>query len=226
MRLRSPAPPNLSVMGELPDLQEARRRLGLALEVFRHDRWVLGYLRGGWLQPIAASEVSRRFMQSRPLMPLSRRALYEKRPVVVNSVIENPNPSNGYDWELDWPAILYAPVGEEGHRPIGLLIIGCRRDHWYSEEDVTYAITLGITLAPLVAALRGPLGRLNESEGEVAQLLSYGLSAQEIARAIRVDDHASRELVESVTRKLQRVETDELALPLDEIRPRRRSLRL
>src|ERR1700694_188894 len=195
-------------MGQLPDLQEARRRLGLALQVFCHDRWVLGYLRAGWLQPIAASEISRRFMQSRPLMPLSRRALFDKRPVVVNSLIENPNPSNGYDWELDWPALLYAPVGEAGQRPIGLLIIGCRRDHWYTEEDVTYAISLGTTLAPLVAALRGPLGRLNESEGEVAQLLSYGLSTSEIAHAIKIDDRTTRELVESVARKLRAVEAD------------------
>ena len=221
MRLRSPAPPNLSVMGQLPDLQEARRRLGLALEGFCHDRWVLGYLRGGWLQPIAASEVSRRFMQSRPLMPLSRRALYEKRPVVVNSVIENPNPSNGYDWELDWPAILYAPVGEEGHRPIGLLIIGCRRDHWYSEEDVLYARSLGSTLAPMVAALRGPLSRLNEIESEVAQLLSYGLSEPEIARAIRFDDRRTRALVDGVTRKLKLVSTDDMELAMVE-RPVRR----
>ena len=213
-------------MGQLPQFQQARRRLGLALDGLCHDRWVLGYLRAGWLQPIAASEVSRRFLQGRPLMPLARRALYEKRPAIMNALVDNPSPSIGYDWELDWPALLYAPVGEAGARPIGLLIVGCRRDHWYSEEDVTYAISLGSTLAPLVAALRGPLGRLNESEGEVAQLLSYGLSSQEIARAIRVDEHASRELVESVTRKLQRVETDELAPPLDELRPRRRSLRL
>src|SRR6202165_2263012 len=213
-------------MGQLPDLQEARRRLGLALQVFGPYRWVLGYLRAGWLQPIAASEISRRFMQSRPLMPLSRRALFDKRPVVVNSLIENPNPSNGYDWELDWPALLYALVGEAGERPIGLLIIGCRRDHWYSEEDVHYAASLRVTLAPLAAGLRGPLGRLNESEGEVAQLLSYGLSAPEIARAIRVDAHASRALADSVTRKLQRVDAGELALPLEEMRPRRRSFRL
>ena len=188
--------------------------MGLALEVFCHDRWVLGYLRGGWLQPIAASEVSRRFMQSRPLMPLSRRALYEKRPVVVNSVIENPNTSNGYDWELDWPAILYAPVGEEGQRPIGLLIIGCRRDHWYSEEDVLYAGSLGSTLAPMVAALRGPLSRLNEIESEVAQLLSYGLSEPEIARAIRFDDHRTRALVDGVIRKLKLVTTDDMELAM------------
>ena len=213
-------------MGQLPDLQEARRRLGLALEVFCHDRWVLGYLRGGWLQPIAASEVSRRLTQNRPLMPLSRRALYEKRPVVVNSVIENPNPTNGYDWELDWPAILYAPVGEPHQRPIGLLILGCRHDHWYSEEDVHYAGSLGVVLAPLVAALRGPLGRLNEIESEVAQLLSYGLSEQEIARAIRFDEHRTRALVEGVTRILRGVSTEEMALSLVERPVRRRELRL
>jgi len=213
-------------MGQLPQLQQARRRLGLALETLCHDRWVLGYLRAGWLQPIAASEVSRRFLQGRPLMPLARRALYEQRPTIMNALVESPNPSMGYDWELDWPALLYAPVGEPGERPIGLLVLGCRRDHWYSEEDVTYAIELGAKLAPLVAALRGPLGRLNESEGEVAQLLSYGLSAAEIARAMRVDDQASRELVDSVTRKLQRVDARDLALPLAETRPRRRSFRL
>jgi DNA-binding CsgD family transcriptional regulator len=213
-------------MGQLPDLQEARRRLGLALEVFCHDRWVLGYLRGGWLQPIAASEISRRFMQSRPLMPLSRRALFEKRPVVVNSVIENPNPSNGYDWELDWPAILYAPVGEPGERPIGLLILGCRRDHWYSEEDVHYAGSLGTTLAPMVAALRGPLARLNEIESEVAQLLSYGLSESEIARAIRFDEHRTGALVDGVTRKLKLVTTDDMSLSLVDRPARRREFRL
>jgi DNA-binding CsgD family transcriptional regulator len=213
-------------MGQLPDLQEARRRLGLALEVFCHDRWVLGYLRGGWLQPIAASEISRRFTQGRPLMPLSRRALFEKRPVVVNSVIENPNPTNGYDWELDWPAILYAPVGEANQRPIGLLILGCRRDHWYSEEDVHYAASLGVALAPMVAALRGPLSRLNEIEGEVAQLLSSGLSEQEISRAIRFDDHRTRALVDGVARKLRTISTDEMALSLVERPARRRELRL
>lgn len=213
-------------MGQLPQLQQARRRLGLALEGLCHDRWVLGYLRAGWLQPIAASEVSRRFLQGRPLMPLARRALYEQRPATMNALVENPNPSMGYDWELDWPALLYAPVGEPGERPIGLLVLGCRRDHWYSEEDVTYAIELGAKLAPMVAALRGPLGRLNESEGEVAQLLSYGLSAAEIARAMRVDDHASRELVDSVTRKLQRVDAQNLGFPLAEMGPRRRSFRL
>jgi DNA-binding CsgD family transcriptional regulator len=211
-------------MGQLPDLQEARRRLGLALKPMIHDRWVLGYVRGGWLRPIAASEVSRRFLQSRPLMPLSRKALYEKRPVVLNSVYENPDPSNGYDWELDWPALLYTPVGEIGQRPIGLLTIGCRRDHWYTEEDVAYAYTLGYSLAPLVGALRGPLSKLNESEGEVAQLLSYGLSMQEIARAIHADEHHARSLIESVTKKFDSVTDKDLMFPI--VQWKRREFRL
>jgi DNA-binding CsgD family transcriptional regulator len=213
-------------MGQLPEFQQARTRLGLALDLLCHDRWVLGFLRGGWLQPIAASEVSRRFLQSRPLMPLARRALYEKQPMVVNSVIEVAKPSNGYDWELDWPALLYAPVGEPGQRPIGLLVLGCRRDHWYSDEDVIYAGSLGMTLAPMVAALRGPLGRLNETEGEIAQLLSYGLSTQEIARAIQVNEQTAQALVDGVTRCLRSFSAGELLLPLGDLRQRRRALRL
>src|SRR5438309_2241122 len=151
-------------MGQLLDLQEARRRLGLALEVLCHDRWVVGYLRGGSLQPIAASEISRRLLQSRPLLPLSRRALFEQRPVVVNSVFPYTNPTSKFDWELDWPAIMYAPVGEAQQRPIGLLVLGCRRDYWYSDDDVQYAAGIGVALAPLVASLRGPLGRMTEAE--------------------------------------------------------------
>jgi DNA-binding CsgD family transcriptional regulator len=211
-------------MGQLPDLQEARRRLGLALKPVSHDRWVLGYLRGGWLQPIAASEVSRRFLQGRPLMPLGRKALYEKKPLILNSLYEKPEPSNGYDWELDWPALLYAPVGEIGQRPIGLLTIGCRHDHWYTEEDVAYAHTLGYSLASLVAAMRGPLSKLNESEGEVAQLLSYGLSAPEIARAINTDDRHARALIDGVAKKFQSVTTADLMFPI--VHWKRREFRL
>jgi DNA-binding CsgD family transcriptional regulator len=203
-------------MGQIPDLQQARRRLGLALSALTHDRWVLGFLRGGCLQPIAASEISRRALQSRPLMPLSRKALYEKRPVVINSVFENREnhqSTNEYDWELDWPAILYAPVGEIGQRPIGLLVVGCRRDHWYTEDDIAYALTLGFSLGPVVAKLRSPLSKLNESELEVAHLLSHGFSVAEIARAIHSDERRARSLVDGVTRKFQSVSAEDLRFP-------------
>ncbi|HEV3405201.1 MAG TPA: GAF domain-containing protein, partial [Candidatus Dormibacteraeota bacterium] len=175
-------------MGQLPDLQQARRRLGLALSALAHDRWVVGYLRGGSLRPIAASEISRRLLQGQQLRPLSRRALFEQKPVVVNTVIEAEGGRNEYDWELDWPCIMYTPIGESDQRPIGLLIVGCRRDHWYSDEDVVYAQALGRSLAPMVAALRGPLGRLNEDETAVAHLLGHGFSSDEIARAMGADE--------------------------------------
>lgn len=193
-------------MGQLPDLQKARRRLGLALNAICHDRWVLGYLRGGWLQPIAASEVSRRLLQSRPLLPLARKALFEMKPLVVNTLSERTEVTDRYEWELDWPAILYAPIAEIGQRPLGLLVVGCRRDHWYTDDDVAYSHTLGYALAPMVSALRSPLSRLSENEVEVAQLLSDGLSTQEIARAINTSERRTRAIVDNVTRKLESVD--------------------
>lgn len=162
------------------------------------------------MQPIAASEVSRRLLETRPLMPLSRRALFERKPAVVNSVVDVPASGNEYDWELDWPAILYAPVGELGKRPIGLLIVGCRVDHWYTEQDVAFAYTLGLALAPIVSALRGPLSRLNESETAAAHLLSHGFSSDEIARAMEIEEAHARRLVDSVTRKLRSVSDNDL----------------
>jgi DNA-binding CsgD family transcriptional regulator len=205
-------------MGQLPDLPEARRRLELALESLYHDRWVLGFLRGGCLQPIVSSEITRRFMQRHPLMPLSRKALYERRPMVVNALVGDGGSGNDYDWELDWPALLYAPVVGIGQRPVGLLILGSRDDHWYTEEDVAYAHTLGVTLAPMVAALRRPMSRLNEKELVVAQLLSHGFSHQEIARAMNADERTAKSLAEKVTRRLEVVQPEELALPPIKVR--------
>ena len=199
-------------MGQLPDLQEARRRLGLALNALCHDRWVIGYLRGGWLQPIVASEVSRRLLQSRPLLPLARKALFEMKPLVVNTLSDRTDEGDRYEWELDWPAILYAPIAEIGRRPLGLLVVGCRSDHWYTDDDVAYSHTLGYALAPMVAALRWPLSRLSQSEVEVAQLLSNGMSTQEIARAIKTNERQARALVDSVSRKLQSVDARTLMI--------------
>jgi DNA-binding CsgD family transcriptional regulator len=174
---------------------------------------VVGYLRAGCLQPIAASEISRRFLAGQELRPLSRRALYEQKPLTINSVSDADNGSAEYDWELDWPAILYAPIGEPGRRPIGLLIVGCRRDHWYSDEDVAYAQALGRSLAPMVAALRGPLGRLSEGETAVAHLLGHGFSSEEIARAMGTDERRAGALVDRVTKKLQTVSSRDLSFP-------------
>jgi DNA-binding CsgD family transcriptional regulator len=165
------------------------------------------------MQPIASSEIARHLLERRYLMPLSRRALYERKPVIVNSVLARDDSATDEDWELDWPTILYAPVGEIDQRPIGLLVVGCRRDHWYAEEDVAQSYTLGISLAPMVAALRGPLSRLNESETMVAQLLGHGFSPSEMARAMTIAEPRARMLVDSVMRKLRSVTDDDLRFP-------------
>jgi DNA-binding CsgD family transcriptional regulator len=65
----------------------------------------------------------------------------------------------------------------------------------------------------MVAALRGPLGRLSEDETAVAHLLGHGFSSDEIARAMGADEHRARTLVDSVTRKLQTVRSQDLAFP-------------
>ncbi len=143
----------------------------------------------------------------------------------MNSVIENPNPSNAYDWELDWPAVLYAPVGEVARRPVGLLTVGCRRDHWYTDADVHYAGSLGVALAPMVEALRRPLSRLNEIESEIAQLLSYGLSEPEIARAIKVPERLARVLADGVVRKLHIVSL-EVPLSFPDVPARRQEVQM
>lgn len=200
-------------MGQLPDLQQARRRLGLALGALTNDRWVVGYLRGGCLRPIAASEISRRFLRGQELQPLSRRALFEQRPMVINTMVDADDVARESDWELDWPALMYAPIGEPNRRPVGLLIVGCRRDHWYSDQDVAYAEALGRSLAPMVTALRGPLGRLTEDETAVAHLLGHGFSSEEIGRAMGIHERQARAHVERVTRKLQTVSNQDLAFP-------------
>lgn len=200
-------------MGQTSDLQDTRRRLGLALNAIRHDRWLLGYLQGGCMQPIATSEISRRLLEGRALMPLARRALYERRPIVVNSVMDVDDASAEYDWELDWPAILYAPVGDLGHRPIGLLVVACRGEHWYTETDIAYAHTLGVSLAPMVSALRTRLSRLTAREMLAAQLLSHGFSSPEISRAIGIDEANARMLVDRVSRKLRSLTENDLRFP-------------
>jgi DNA-binding CsgD family transcriptional regulator len=108
----------------------------------------------------------------------------------------------GEDWELAWPALLYAPVGMPGSRPVGLLILGSRKDYWYAQEEIDYVASLGVTLTSMALSVGGPLDRLRGSERRAAQLLSQGLSAAEIAAALHTDRTAARRLVARVLRKL------------------------
>jgi len=106
------------------------------------------------------------------------------------------------DWELDWPALLYAPVGMPARRPIGLLVMGSRAEHWYQQQEVDYAAALGVTLTGLVLALGGPLTRLSDRERQTAHLIAQGLSLPETSVALRLGLDEARDLVDGVLRKL------------------------
>src|SRR5581483_3054085 len=147
------------------DLDKTKTHLALALEVVHHDRWLLGGLRDGRLRVIA---------QSPPLAPgadqnggvqpiyqelsqLARRCLYERHPLAVTSMIENPIPD--HDWEAGWPALIYAPVGLPKNRPVGIIILGSRTEHWYTQDEIDYVAAIGVTLTAVVSCVTGPLGR-------------------------------------------------------------------
>ena len=61
---------------------------------------------------------------------------------------------------------------------------------------------LGTALAPIISSLRGPLGRMTEAEGQVVQLMSCGMSHEEIAHAIKAGLVETDALISSVKRKL------------------------
>jgi DNA-binding CsgD family transcriptional regulator len=191
-------------MALLLDLDEARQRLVMALELVRHDRFLLGGLRDGRLKVIADSNVpsplpTRRVMD---LSPLARRSLYERTTLAISSLIEDDALSGLDDWEMDWPTLVYAPVGLPQTRPVGLLIVGSRKRHWYDQEDVGYITSLAVTMTACVSAITGPLGRLRPRERQVAQLLGEGLSATEIAEGLKIDHKQAELAIASVLRKL------------------------
>jgi DNA-binding CsgD family transcriptional regulator len=189
-------------MANLIDLEKTRKHFALALEAVRHDRWVFGGMRDGRLRVIGDSETDREapvqaiFME---LSHLSRRCLFERHPIAVSAVVD----AIGYDdWERDWPALIYAPIGLPKTRPVGILIVGASKEHWYTQEEIDYVAALGVTLTAAVNSVTGPLGRLTMEERHAAQLIAEGLSDPEIAQALAVDSQRARSLADSVLRKL------------------------
>lgn len=181
-------------------------RLQHAMALLRQDRWLLGALREGKLKVLADSspELHRPYRRTRVLTHLARRCLHERRPLTVSSLGgTRAEPKERHaDWELDWPALLYAPVGMPGQRPVGLLIVGARDDHWYQQHEIDYAAALGVTLSGLVLALSGPLTRLDDRELEAARLIAQGFSLAETSIAIGLEHGEARDLVDRVLRKL------------------------
>lgn len=209
---RPPWPSILITMNSAAlDLPTLELRLDHALALLRQDRWLLAALRDGKLKVLADSspELHRPYRRTRQLTHLARRCLHERRPLTVSSLGTAPAaPSERCgtpeppDWEMEWPALLYIPVGMPGQRPVGLLIAGARTGHWYRQREIDYAAALGVTLTGLVLALSGPLARLSRRELEVARLVAQGLSLPETSIALGLPPIAARDLVDRVLRKL------------------------
>jgi len=188
------------------DLPSIQFRLHHAMALVRQDRWLLGAVRDGKLKVLADSspELHRPYRRTRALTHLARRCLHERRPLTVSSLEapgerpDEPRP----DWELDWPALLYAPVGMPSRRPVGLLVAGGRDPHWYTQHEIDYAAALGVALTGLVLGLGGPLTRLSDRERQAAHLIAQGLSLPETSIALRLGLDEARELVDTVLRKL------------------------
>ena len=127
-------------MRDLPNVEEVRKGIEAALQTITQDRWLLAGVRDGRLKIIAEARQSPLKVGTKrlDLSPSARRCLYERRPLAISTVSEIDVNALDDDWELDWPAVLYAPVGVPGVRPVGLLIVATKRSHWYDQEEVDY----------------------------------------------------------------------------------------
>ncbi|MGH7902639.1 MAG: hypothetical protein ACREPA_00735 [Candidatus Dormibacteraceae bacterium] len=178
-------------------------RLRAALELVRHDRWMLAGLEDGRLKVIAESELAcPRSRRRRDLPPLGRRCLFERRPVALTTVGDAGADPNATDWDVSWPAILHAPVGRPGGRPVGLLTLACRSDHWYEQEEIGYVVALASSLTFWVSMLCARPVKLDLKELQAALLLSEGVSVAELARGLRIDPGEAQELIGDIMRKL------------------------
>jgi DNA-binding CsgD family transcriptional regulator len=185
------------------DLPNVLFPLDQAMALVRQDRWLLGAVRASRLKVLADSKPDhhRPYRRTRRLTHLARRSLLERRPVTVSAVSEMAEDGRG-DWEMDWPALLYAPIGLPRCRPTGLLIVGTREPYWYPTHEIEYVAAIAVTLTGFVLTLGGPLHRLSGRELETARLVSRGLSLGEVSAALEVDLDEARTLIGEVLRKL------------------------
>lgn len=209
-------------MNTRPRIRDTVRRLDAALAMIRQDRWQISGLRSGRLVVLAEGGGAKPAEQPAErkeieLTPLSRRALYERRSVTISTITTAPAGVED-DWELDWPTILYAPIGDLGLRPVGLLTIGARTPHWYDDEDINFITALAGTLTSFVAGATDPLRPLTRPERMVAYLMSEGLSAAEMSRALRTDRHQAQRSMADVLRKLRLRSAQDVADLLEERR--------
>lgn len=222
MRITLATRTSLAAMQSGERSEKMLTRLEGALSLLRHDRWQLAarcgedlvVLAGGPAHELALPTAVRPG-QPASLSSLGRRALAERRTVVVSTLVVVPGPQEGEDWETDWATLLYAPVGFPRCRPNGLLALGCRDAVWYEDIDVDFVSAVAQNLADFVADAVEPLRRLSRSERLVAYLLADGCSGEEVARAMGVKRDDASALIGRLLRKLRLRSPNEVSSVID-----------
>lgn len=191
-------------MPSLLDAPTVHSRVGNALALVHHDRWLLGGLRDGRLHILADSspDIGRRQPRTLELSELARKSLYERTPLTYTVVDADPITYSRH-WESHWPTLLYVPVMPSALRPIGLLMVGARTRHWYSKAEIGYVQALAASLVAHVSSVTGPLGRLSAEELQLAELIGEGLSDAELALALESDEAAVQQAIQSILQKLK-----------------------
>jgi DNA-binding CsgD family transcriptional regulator len=201
-------------------------RLEGALALLRHDRWQRSARCADELLVLAAGPTHELVRQSSgrpgaaaPLTALGKRALLERRTVVVSTLVVVPSPGQAEDWESDWATLIYAPVGFPRCRPNGLLTVGCREAVWYEDVDVDFLSALAGNLADFVADAAEPLRRLSRAERLLAYLLADGCSGEEVATALGVKRDDASALIGRLLRKLRLRSTDQVGSVIERALP-------
>ncbi|MDQ6637949.1 MAG: hypothetical protein M3Y62_09225 [Candidatus Dormibacteraeota bacterium] len=139
--------------------------LSWALRPIRHDRWLVAALRDQRLRTVAQSQPDpdNPYRQLRELQPPAWRCLLSAQTTCVTRCgVSAGTVAGPREWELDSPAILYAPVGLPGQRAEGLLILANLRPHTYGTCEIRYVSLLAQGLLRWVASAAGSQSALHE----------------------------------------------------------------
>lgn len=139
--------------------------LNWSLSPIQHDRWLVAALRDRRLRTVAQSQPdpANPYQQLREVQPPAWRCLLSAQAICVTQCSASARPAAASrEWELEWPAVLYAPVGVPGRRGEGLLILANRRPHSYCTDEIRYLSLLAQGLLHWVAFAAGSQSALSE----------------------------------------------------------------
>ncbi|MDQ6898985.1 MAG: hypothetical protein M3072_05675 [Candidatus Dormibacteraeota bacterium] len=139
--------------------------LSWSLRPIQHDRWLVAALRDRRLRTVAESQPDpdHPYQQVREVQPPAWRCLLSAQATCVTRCAESAGTAvEPREWELDWPAVLYAPVGLPGRRADGLLIVANLRPHSYCPYEIRQVSFLAQGLLHWVAIAAGSQSALSE----------------------------------------------------------------